>query len=199
MSQYLPYHEFIWLNKKEIDKFDVNSTQCNSIEENSSNGYILEVDLKYPDELHQLHNDYHLAPEKLEISHDILSNYCSNIANKYDIQIGGVNKLVPNLGNKSKYVLHYRNLLLYLSLEMKLVSVHRILKFTQSDWLKKYIDFKYRQKKNAANSFEKDFFKLMNNSAYDKTIINIRKRIKVRLVNNAKDYTEYVNKSSSVS
>ena len=199
MSQYLPYHEFIWLNKKEIDKFDVNSTQCNSIEENSSNGYILEVDLKYPDELHQLHNDYHLAPEKLEISHDILSNYCSNIANKYDIQIGGVNKLVPNLGNKSKYVLHYRNLLLYLSLEMKLVSVHRILKFTQSDWLKKYIDFNTDKKKNAANSFEKDFFKLMNNSAYDKTIINIRKRIKVRLVNNAKDYTEYVNKSSSVS
>ena len=199
MSQYLPYHEFIWLNKKEIDKFDVNSTQCNSIEENSSNGYILEVDLKYPDELHQLHNDYHLAPEKLEISHDKLSNYCSNIANKYDIQIGGVNKLVPNLGNKSKYVLHYRNLLLYLSLEMKLVSVHRILKFTQSDWLKKYIDFNTDKKKNAANSFEKDFFKLMNNSAYDKTIINIRKRIKVRLVNNAKDYTEYVNKSSSVS
>ena len=199
MSQYLPYHEFIWLNKKEIDKFDVNSTQCNSIEENSSNGYLLEVDLKYPDELHQLHNDYHLAPEKLELSHDILSNYCSNIANKYDIQIGGVNKLVPNLGNKSKYVLHYRNLPLYLSLEMKLVSVHRILKFTQSDWLKKYIDFNTDKKKNAANSFEKDFFKLMNNSAYDKTIINIRKRIKVRLVNNAKDYTEYVNKSSSVS
>ena len=199
MSQYLPYHEFIWLNKKEIDKFDVNSTQCNSIEENSSNGYLLEVDLKYPDELHQLHNDYHLAPEKLELSHDILSNYCSNIANKYDIQIGGVNKLVPNLGNKSKYVLHYRNLPLYLSLEMKLVSVHRILKFTQSDWLKKYIDFNTDKKKNAANSFEKDFFKLMNNSAYDKTIIKIRKRIKVRLVNNAKDYTEYVNKSSSVS
>ena len=158
MSQYLPYHEFIWLNKKEIDKFDVNSTQCNSIEENSSNGYLLEVDLKYPDELHQLHNDHHLAPEKLELSHDILSNYCSNIANKYDIQIGGVNKLVPNLGNKSKYVLHYRNLPLYLSLEMKLVSVHRILKFTQSDWLKKYIDFNTDKIKNAANSFEKTFY-----------------------------------------
>ena len=87
MSQYLPYHEFIWLNKKEIDKFDVNSTQCNSIEENSSNGYLLEVDLKYPDELHQLHNDYHLAPEKLELSHDILSNYCSNMTYKLVVLI----------------------------------------------------------------------------------------------------------------
>ena len=92
MSQYLPYGGFKWLNKEEIDKFDVNS-----IKENSSNKYILEVDLEYPDELH---NDYPLAPEKLEISHDMLSDYCSNIANKYKIKIGGVNKLIPNLGNK---------------------------------------------------------------------------------------------------
>ena len=89
MSQFLPYGKFKWLNKKEIDKFDVNSTECNSIEENSSKGYILEVDFEYPDELHELHNDYPLAPEKLEISHYMLSNYCSNIANKYDIKIGG--------------------------------------------------------------------------------------------------------------
>ena len=83
-----------------------------------------------------MHNDYPLAPEKLEISHDILSNYCSNIAKKYDIKTGGVNKLVPNLGHKSKYVLHYRNLQYYLSLGIKLVSVHRILKFKPFDWLK---------------------------------------------------------------
>ena len=82
----------------------------NSIGENSSDGYILEVDLEYPDDLHELHNDYPLAPEKPEISHNMLQNYCSSIVNKYDIKIGGVNKLVPNLGNKSKYVLHYRNL-----------------------------------------------------------------------------------------
>ena len=100
--------------------------------ENSFDGYILEDDLEYPDELHDLHNDYPLAPEK----NDMLSKLYSNIANKYDLKIGGVNKLVLILGNKSSYVLHYRILQLYLSLGMKLVSVHRILKFKQSDWLK---------------------------------------------------------------
>ena len=74
MSQYLPHVEFKWLNQKEIEKFDVNSIECNSIEENSSNEYMLNFDLKYPNELHELHDDYPLAPEKLEISHDILSN-----------------------------------------------------------------------------------------------------------------------------
>ena len=126
MSQYLSYIGFKWLNQKEIDKFDVNL-----ISENSFDGYILEVDLQYPDELHELHNDYPLAPEKLEINYDMLSKYCSNIANKYDIKIGGVNKLVPNLGNRRKYVLHFKNIQQYLSLGMKLTKVHRILKFKQ--------------------------------------------------------------------
>ena len=79
-----------------------------------------------------MHNDYPLAPEKLGISHNITSKYCSNIANKYGIKIGSVDKLVPNLGNKSKCVLHYRNLQFYLSLRIKLANVHRVLKFKQS-------------------------------------------------------------------
>ena len=125
------------------------------IAENSLDGHIIEVDVEYPDELHKLHDDYPLAPEKLEISHNMLSKYCSSIENKYDIKIGSVNKLVPNLDNKSKYVLHYKNLQLCISLVMKLVSVHRILKFKQSDWLKKYIDFNADKRKNSVNSFEK--------------------------------------------
>ena len=106
----------------------------NSIGENSSIGYILEIDLEYPSESHELHNDYPLSPERFEISQNMLSNYCSNIAIEYGIKIGGVNKLVPNLGNKSKYVVHYRNIQLYLSLGMKLTKVYRILKFKKSDW-----------------------------------------------------------------
>ena len=95
MSQYLPYSEFKWFNKKEI------SRSClNSISENSSIGYILEVDLEYLDELHNLHNDYPLALEKLEVTQSMLSKYCSDIANKYGIKVGGVSKLVSTLRNK---------------------------------------------------------------------------------------------------
>ena len=120
MIQYLPCGGFKWLSKNEIDKFDLNSMELHSIDKNSSIGYILEVDLEYPSELHDSRNDYPLAPEKLEISQNMLSKYCSDIADEHGIKIGGVNKLVPNLGNKSKYVTHYRNLQLYLSLGMKL-------------------------------------------------------------------------------
>ena len=89
---------------------------------------------------------------------EMSSKYCSNIANKYGIKIEGVNKLVPNLGNKRKYVFQYKSLQLYLSLRIKIVGVHRVLKFKQSDWLKKYIDFNTDKRKNAVNSFEKGFF-----------------------------------------
>ena len=117
VSQYLPYSGLKWLNQKETVRFNVDS-----IEENSSIGYILEVDLEYPSEFHDLHNDYPLAPKKLGINQNMLSKYCSNIASKYAIKIGGINKLVPSLGNKRKYVVHYKNLRLYLSLGMKLTK-----------------------------------------------------------------------------
>ena len=80
------------------------------IGEKSSIGYFLEFDLKYPDELHELHNNYPLAPEKRAVSSDMLSNYCKEIADKYEIKVGDVTKLIPNLGNKTNYVVHYRNL-----------------------------------------------------------------------------------------
>ena len=80
------------------------------------------------------------------------------IADKYEIKVGDVKKLIPHLGNKTNYVLHYRNLQLYLSLGMKLTKIHRVLKFKQSDWMKKYIDFNNEKRTNAANSFEKVVF-----------------------------------------
>ena len=100
-----------------------------SINEKSDVGYILEVDIKYPKELHKLHNDYPLAPEKLAVSNDMLSNYCKSIPDKYEINVGDIKKLIPNLGNKTKYVLHYKHLQLYLSLGMKLTKTHRALQF----------------------------------------------------------------------
>ena len=152
MSQYLPYSGFEWLYQ-EINRFDVNS-----IAENSSNGYILELDLEYPDELCELHNVYRLGPEKFKFSNDMLSKYCSDIAKKYGVKVGGVNKLVPNLGNESKYIVHYRNLQLYLSLGMKLTKVHKVLKFKQSDWMKTYIDFNTEKKKKRLLIVLKIFF-----------------------------------------
>ena len=169
MSGYLPYGGFKWL--KNVDGFDVNS-----ISEKSPIGYILEVDLEYPDGLHVLHNDYALAPEKLAISYNLLSHYCKKIADEYEIKVGDVEKLIPNLGDKTNYVLHYRNLQLYLSLGIKLTKIHKVLKFKQSKWMKKYIDFNTEKRTNAANSFEKDFFKLMVNSVYGKTVKKFMKK-----------------------
>ena len=85
-----------------------------------------------------MHNDYPLVPEKLAFSSDMLSNYWKKIADKYGIKVGDVKKIIPNLGKKTNYVVHCRNLQLYLSLGMKLIKIHRVLEFKQSDWMKKY-------------------------------------------------------------
>ena len=115
MSEYLPYGEFKWL--KNVDEIDVMS-----IDEKSNTEYFLEVDLEYHDKLYELHNDYPLAPEKFAASNNMLSKYCKKIAGRYKIEQGDVKKIIPNLGNKTKYVLHYRNLQLYLSLGKKLTK-----------------------------------------------------------------------------
>ena len=154
----------------------------------NENGYFPEVDLEYPNILHELHKDYPLAPEKFDVSSDTLSKYCIEIADKYQMEIGNVEKLIPNLGSKTQYVLHYKNLKLYLSLGMKLTKIHRVLKFKQSDWMKKYFDFNIEKRKNVVNDFNKDFFKSMINSVYGKILENFRKRINVRLVSNARDF-----------
>ena len=134
ISKYLPNGKFRWV--KNVDGFDVMS-----IIEKSDTGYLLEVNVEYPDELHELHNDYPLAPEKLAVSNDMLSAYCKKIADKYDIKVGDVKKLIPNLGSKTKYVVHCIYLQLYLSFRRKLTKIHRVLQLKQSDWMKRYFDF----------------------------------------------------------
>ena len=192
MSQYLPTGGFKWF-------FDDGFLLLDNYTDNSDKGLILEVDLEYPDELHDLHNDYPLAPEKVKVERDMLSAYCEKIASKFNMSSGLVKKLIPTLGGKEKYVLHYRNLQLYLDLGMKLKKVHRVLEFNQSPWLKEYIDFNTVKRTNAKNSFEKDFFKLMNNSVYGKTMENIRKRVDVRLVTDEKKLLKWISRPTYVS
>ena len=127
MSQYLPTCNFKWMSDKEIKKIDLGKYK-----EDCKKGLILEVDLEYPQELHDLHNNYPLCPEKVRVSSDMLSGYCKKIAEKYNILIGLVSKLIPMLRDKKEYVLHYRNLQLYLDLGLKIKKIHRVLKFYQS-------------------------------------------------------------------
>ena len=153
MSKKLPTGGFQWMTEEELKNW-------------RSLGCVLEVDLEYSEELHDLHNEYPLAPERLTI-------------NK-------VEKLIPNLNNKRKYIIHYENLKLYESLGLKITHIHRGIKFEESDWMKSYIDLNTRLRAEAKNEFEKDFFKLLNNSVFGKTMENIRSRVNVTLVNNNK-------------
>ena len=160
MSEKLPIHSFKWLTSGEMEKLFNNrvvqiweKTPC-----------ILEVDLEYPENLHDLHNDYPFCPERVE---------CKN----------GVEKLIPNLRNKTKYVIHYKNLIQCLKAGLKLKKIHRGIKFIESEWMKPYIEMNTNLRTKAKNNFEKDFFKLMNNSVFGKTMENIRNRVNVKLVN----------------
>ena len=194
MSQYLPTDGFKWLSQKKIDKINLGTYT-----DDSKKGLILEVDLEYPNELHDLHNDYPLGPEKLKVTNEMLSDYCKTIQKKFNISSGLVHKLIPTLADKQNYVLHYRNLQLYLNLGLKLKKVHRVLEFNQSPWLKQYIDFNTQKRTNAKNSFEKDFFKLMNNSVFGKTMENLRKRVDVRLVTGKEKLLKLSSKPTYVS
>ena len=194
MSQYLPTGNFKWLSQKKIEK-----TNLGKYTDNNNKGLILEVDLEYPQELHNLHNDFPLGPEKIKVAKDMLSDYCKKIAEKFNISSGLVHKLIPTLNDKEKYILHYRNLQLYLSLGLKLKKIHRVLEFDQSPWLKQYIDFNTQKRTFAKNNFEKDFFKLMNNSVFGKTMENIRKRVDVRLVTSKEKLLKLSSKPTYVS
>ena len=165
MSEKLPVHSFKWMTNQEIENIFNNrivqvweKTPC-----------ILEVDLEYPEELHDLHNDYPLCPERVE----------------YD---KGVKKLIPNLRHKNNYVIHYKNLIQCLRLGMKLKKIHRGIKFIEAAFLKPYIDKNTSLRALAKNNFEKDFFKLMNNSVFGKTMENIRNRVNVKLVDSGEQF-----------
>ena len=153
MMKPLPVGDFEWMEEKELEKWK--NFPC-----------ILEVDLEYPKKLHDLHNDYPLAPERLKI--------------------GNVEKLIPNRWDKEKFIVHHENLKLYLELGLKIKKIHRGIKFREEPWMKSCIELNTKLRAKGKNDFEKDFFKLMKNSVFGKTMENIRNRVDVKLVSERK-------------
>eukprot|EP00102_Acyrthosiphon_pisum_P012564 XP_008181781.2 PREDICTED: uncharacterized protein LOC103309046 [Acyrthosiphon pisum] len=176
MSQFLPKDGFSWyegdLSVKNILKLLENSNETSEI------GYSLEVDLSYPKSLHDKHNDLPYLPERI-------------------IPPGSkIKKLVANLKPKKHYVVHYMALKQALKAGLILEKVHRVFKFKQSAWLSKYIELNTNMRKNARNDFEREFFKLMNNAVFGKTMENVRNRLKMKLVSDDKTCAKLINRNT---
>ena len=168
MSKKLPIKGFKWLD--DIERID--EELIKEYNEISDKGYVIEADVDCPQELHDLHSDMSFLPERMVI-------------NK-------TKKLVCNLHNKKNYVVHINMLKQALSHGLKLKKVHRVIEFEQEAWLKKYIDFNTDLRAKATNDFEKDFFKLMNNAVFGKTMENVRKHRDIKLVKTDKKRNKLV-------
>ena len=158
MTEKLPVRGFNWVN----DIFEINEKFVKSYNKNSNKGYILEADVDYPNELQNIHSDLPFLPERMVINN--------------------TKKLVCNLNDKKNYVVHINVLKQALDHGLKLRKVHRVIECDQEAWLKEYIDVNTELRKKASNDFEKDFFKLMNNAVFGKTMENVRKHWDIKLV-----------------
>lgn len=172
MSKCIPKDGFHWF-KGDIHDFDVMT-----IPDDSPIGYVLEVDIMYPTHLHVKHNDLPFLPENKTV-----------VGTKEK-------KLLTTLEAKYNYVCHFVILKQAISHGLVIRKIHRILQFNQSPWLKSYIDFNTEKRKVAKNEFEKDFYKLLNNAMFGKTIENIRKRKHLELVSNSKRLNRLICKSN---
>ena len=170
MSKKLPVNGFRWLDSDKIN--EIKEEFIKNYNENDNKGYIFEVDVRYPKRLHDLHSDLPFLPEIMEI------NKCK--------------KLICNLSNKKKYVIHVNSLKQVLNHGLKFKKIYRVIEFNQKEWLKPYIDMNTELRKAAKNDFEKDLFKLMNNSVFGKTMENIRKRRDIKLVTTDKKRSKLV-------
>ena len=164
MSQPLPTGGFRWV--------DVNPNEISELATRTDKGYIPEVDVSYPTELHNPHNDLPFMCKRMEMN--------------------GVEKLVPNLRDKKSYVIHIRALAQALKHGLILDRIHQVIEFDQSAWMKPYIDFNTQLRTEAKNDFEKDFIKLMNNLVFGKMMENIRKHRNIKLVMTEEKYLHTV-------
>ena len=158
MSQKLPVNGFKW--EDDLSRF--NERFIKNYNENSDIGYFLEVDVEYPKKLFSSHKDLPFLPERTNFE-KVEKHFCS-------------------IEDKEKYFIRIRALKQTLNHGLILKSVHRVIQFNQEAWLKPYIDMNTKLRKEAKNEFEKDFFKLMNNSVFGKTIENVRKHRDIKLV-----------------
>ena len=146
MSKFFPTSAFKWIDPKEFE--------LNKYTSNSSKGYVIKVDLGYPKQLRELHIYYALAPDKIEIKTEMLSEYQLKIADHYNIPIGNIKILVSNF--LDLYVIHYESLKLYLRLGLKIKKIHHVLEFNQSQWLKQYVGFNTKKRIEAEKNGDKD-------------------------------------------
>ena len=190
MSKSLPASGFKELDsaKFNLDKYD----------DNISKNCVFEIDFEYPKELQELQNNYLLAPDKLGIKIEWLSDDELKIADDHNVFVGNVKKLVPNFFNKEKkYVFHYKSFQFFLKLGLEIKKAHRVFEFNQSKWLKPHIEFNPQKRTEAEQNDVKDgktFNKLMNNAIYSKTIENLGKKVGIRLANIEKGYLEWTSK-----
>lgn len=204
MSMPLPTGGFRWMTASEIDRFEIMNIPIDG-----SMGYVLEVDLQYPDELHDLHSDLPLAPEHMTVEDDQLSPYTKALYHNLhylhekddnsetpSLHRPRTRKLVPNLFQKDRYIVHIRNLQMYLNLGLRVLKIHRIVEFEQSSWLKPYIAFNAERRRLSKSKSESNFFKLMPNSFFGKTSEDLRKRIDFKLVHQHEKFIKEISKSS---
>ena len=161
----------------EIDALDI----C-SCDPEGDKGYVLEVDLEYPAHLHDMHNDYCLAPDRLLPTNEMLSPYQRDLKQKLSLPKNSTPKLIPNLLPKTKYIVHFRNLQLYIKYGMALTKVHRVTEFHQERWLKPYIDFNTEKRKAAKTPVEKNNYKFLVNAIFGRSCMNLRKQKDVKII-----------------
>jgi len=189
MSEPLPCGEFVWMTAEECEQVD-----WRTLEDDSEYGYFVECDFYYPDSLHDEHNDYPLAPERLVVEERLLSERQLGIREQYTISHTTTAKLVPNFFDKTKQLVHYRNLRFYLENGLQLTKVHRAIRFKQSRWLQPYVQTNTELRAKSKDPVEIRLRKDMNNSIYGKTCENLTKRSDIKLVNSKEHCQKLVNK-----
>ena len=190
-SRSLPISDYYFLTDEEINEITVDGIA--KLSEDDETGYIFEVDLEYPDSLHAEHRSYPLAPEKMTVTENMLSDYQKECRQKLSMGNSKVPKLISTFRKRIKYVVHGQNLKLYLRLGMKLTKIHRVLSFTQSKFLKKYIDYCTEQRVLSKTDFSKRLFKLMANSIYGKFIENKSKHMQVMFCTSESYVRKWIN------